>query len=92
MIRLPLVLGMLSRYQSWAQVPLTLTVDQVAGVLGISRSSAYRLIQRGRINAVRISQRKIVVSKDELRRFLGLASTDATSTSDEGGELDGAEY
>jgi excisionase family DNA binding protein len=69
---LPMIISGLFRYQDWDDVPLALTVDDVGAVLGISRSAVHRLIRRGGIRAVRISQRRLVVSKDEIRRFLGL--------------------
>ena len=68
------IIALAVRFESWAEVPLTLTVDDVAAILGVSRSSAYRLVDRKQIRAVRISERKIVVSRDELRRFLGLSA------------------
>ena len=91
MMRLLLVLAIERRYRSWDEVPLTLTVAEVARVLGISRSSGYRLIERGRIKAVRLSQRKLVVSKQELHRVLGLGSNDEMTTTATGGESDGDE-
>ena len=49
--------------------PVTLRVEEVARMLGISRGSAYEAIQRGEIPHIRIG-RRVLVSKKALDRFL----------------------
>lgn len=51
--------------------PPTLTVEQVAVLLGISRSSAYRGIERGDIPCFRIG-RRIVIPTAKILDVLGL--------------------
>lgn len=51
-------------------LPLALTVEQLAKVLRIGRGNAYRLVQQGDIRTVRIG-RQIRVPKAELLRYLG---------------------
>ena len=51
-------------------LPLALTVEQLATVLGIGRGSAYRLVQTQEIRTIRIG-RQIRVPKAELLRYLG---------------------
>lgn len=46
-----------------------LTVTEVAGYLGIGRSSAYDLIGRGEIQAKRFGKRNVRVHIDELKRY-----------------------
>ena len=46
------------------------TVPEAAGLLGISRQTAYELVQRGEIGAVRLGGRKLV-SPVELERLIG---------------------
>lgn len=48
----------------------TLTVDETAELLGISRTCAYECIHRGEIPARRFG-RRIVVIRRELERLLG---------------------
>jgi excisionase family DNA binding protein len=57
---------------------LTLTVDEVAVALGISRSSAYECAKRGEIPTVRFG-RRIVVPRRAVLALLGEPDTDAES-------------
>jgi excisionase family DNA binding protein len=50
--------------RTWLKVP------EVAEELGIPRTRAYELIQRGELPAVRIGERSIRVNRTELDRFL----------------------
>jgi excisionase family DNA binding protein len=47
-----------------------LTVPELALLLGVPRTRAYELIQRGELPAVRLSERTIRVNREELERFL----------------------
>lgn len=51
-----------------------LSVREVQRILGIGRNAAYELIASGRLPSVRITRRRIVVTKLALEAFLGLAS------------------
>ncbi len=42
------------------EVSMTMTVSEAAGVLGISRSSAYECVRRGELRAVRLGRRLVV--------------------------------
>jgi excisionase family DNA binding protein len=53
----------------------TLTVDEVAVVLGIARSSAYAAISTGEIPSIRYG-RRVMVPTAALRRQLHLDATD----------------
>ncbi len=56
---------------SWSDLPLVLDLGEVASVIGVSKSSAWRLVRDGRIQATRISSRRIVISKASVQRFVG---------------------
>jgi excisionase family DNA binding protein len=47
-----------------------LTVPELALLLGVPRTRAYELIQRGELPAVRLGERTIRVNREELERFL----------------------
>ena len=52
---------------------LTMTVEEAGEALGISRATAYMLANMGRIPAIRISDRRLVVPKAALERMLNQA-------------------
>ena len=56
-------------YTHYDQLPLILSVDELANILGIGRNTAYDLIRCGRIRSVRIGH-KIKIPKDSLLEFL----------------------
>lgn len=47
-----------------------LTVRDVQHIIGIGRNAAYELIASGRLPAVRVTARRIVVTKKALEAFL----------------------
>ena len=49
---------------------LALSVEEVADALGISRPVAYQLTHRDGFPAVRVSERRIIIPVDALRRWL----------------------
>lgn len=55
--------------QKSQELPLVLTVSDVAAVLGIGRHAAYTLIASGKLPCIRIG-RLIRVSRDSLMRYL----------------------
>ena len=56
-------------YTSYEQLPLLLSVKQLADVLGVSDSSVYELIREEDFPSLRIGKR-IVVPKEELRKWI----------------------
>lgn len=52
---------------------LTMTVEEAAHMLGISRNSAFRAVQRGELPAVRIG-RRILIPKDRLTALIACES------------------
>lgn len=56
-------------YVSLDQLPLSLTVDQVADVLRVGRSAAYRLVGSGSLRSVRIGK-QLRVPKSAVVAFL----------------------
>jgi len=57
-----------------AAAPDVLTVREVQHVLGIGRNATYELIASGRSPSIRVTPRRILVTRKALEVFLGLAS------------------
>lgn len=49
---------------------LTVSVEEAAGILGISRGTAYQLAKEGRLPAIRISDRRIIIPRKALEELL----------------------
>lgn len=58
-----------NNYKNYSELPLTLSVPEVAAVLGISRAGAYELVHSASFPKVKIGKR-ILVSKDKLIQWL----------------------
>ncbi len=52
-------------YKSYEELPLMLSVPQLAAILGISRASAYALVKQDGFPSLNIGSR-IVIPKDKL--------------------------
>jgi len=52
---------------------LTLTVEEAAWALGISRATAYTLANSGRLPAIRISDRRLIVPRKAIDDLLATA-------------------
>ena len=52
---------------------LTMTVEEVGAALGISRATAYTLANTGRLPAIRISDRRIIIPRKALEELLAKA-------------------
>lgn len=66
-------LTMTNRNGSLEDARDVLTVHEVQQILGIGRNATYELIASGRLPSVRVTARRIVVTKKALEAFLGLA-------------------
>ena len=56
-------------FKSYEELPLTLSVPEMAAALGISRAGAYELVHSEGFPALKIGSR-IVVPKDKLREWI----------------------
>lgn len=56
-------------------LPLTLTVEQAAQLLGVGRSTAYELIRTGDLESLRL-RRRVVVPVARVADRLGVTITD----------------
>ena len=60
---------MVNNYKNYSELPLTLSVPEVAAVLGISRAGAYELVHSASFPKVKIGKR-ILVPKDKFIEWL----------------------
>ncbi|MGH7757031.1 MAG: helix-turn-helix domain-containing protein [Vulcanimicrobiaceae bacterium] len=51
-----------------------LSAHDVQQILGIGRNATYELIASGRLPSIRVTARRIIVTRKALEVFLGLAS------------------
>jgi excisionase family DNA binding protein len=51
-----------------------LTPTDVQRLLGIGRNATYELLASGKLTSVRITPRRLIVTKEALEAFLGLAA------------------
>ena len=58
-----------NNYKNYSELPLTLSVPEVAAVLGISRAGAYELVHSASFPKIKIGKR-ILVPKDKLIEWL----------------------
>lgn len=65
---------MMNRDGSLENARDVLSVRDVQQILGIGRNAAYELIASGRLPSVRVTARRIVVTRKALEAFLGLPS------------------
>ncbi len=49
---------------------LTMDIPEAARALGISRATAYALVREGKLPAIRISERRVVIPKAALAKLL----------------------
>lgn len=61
-------------YNSISDLPLALTVDELAAALGIGRNTAYELVRSGAIDHF-LAGRQIRISKSSLLKFMGEKET-----------------
>ena len=61
-------------YKSYDELPLMLSVSEVASVLGISRAGAYELVRSNGFPSLKIGSR-IVIPKDKLLGWIDAQCT-----------------
>ena len=65
---------MIKPSSSLAEFGDILTPAEVQRLLGIWRNATYELLASGRLPAIRITPRRLIVTKKALEAFLGLAA------------------
>jgi len=55
---------------SFEQLPLVLSVADVAGVMGVSKPIAYDMVHRSGFPSIRVSDKRIVIPRDSFRDWM----------------------
>ena len=63
------MLNTLQKYRNLADLPDFCTLADLAVVLGISKATAYRMAEQGRIPCIQLGKR-IILSKDHLKQWI----------------------
>lgn len=61
------------------QVGDILTPADVQRVLGIGRNATYELLASGKLSSIRVTPRRIIVTRQALEAFLGLAANTSSA-------------
>lgn len=57
-------------FRSWEELPLFLSAEQVAGLLGISRANSYSLFHRKDFPVLTVGERRMVCPRDALKKWV----------------------
>ena len=69
-----------SMFKSKEELPMFLTVMDVANLLGISRASAYELVREDNFPKLKIVQGRTIIPRDRLLEWLDRKSTRLNSS------------
>lgn len=61
---------MMSLYQSFEDLPVILSISQIAEVMGLSRAGAYNLVKREGFPAIRVGEKRLCIPKDMFIEWL----------------------
>ena len=61
---------MYSRCKSFTELPMYLSVDQLAALLGISRAGAYTYVHTDGFPLLRVGQKRMLIPRDKLLAWL----------------------
>lgn len=56
--------------KSFKDLPLTLSVVEVAEILGISRKGAYNLVRQKGFPSIRVGEKRIITPRDHFLKWL----------------------
>ena len=54
----------------YTETKYLLTVQETSRILGVSIHTVYRLIEAGKLSAIKISSRKTIIKVDEIQRYI----------------------
>ena len=60
----------MNEFKNWENLPLTLGAKQISEILNISLPKVYELVHRRDFPAIKISQKRIIVGKEQFKKWL----------------------
>lgn len=63
------------RYECLRDLPKHIGVQEFAEIIGVSKSTAYRIVKSGKIKSVRLSERRVVIFKEDLLEWIERTSS-----------------
>ena len=51
-----------------------LSIKQTCAILGVSRSTAHRLVRDGKLTTIRLSARRVGIRESDLAAFVGVSA------------------
>lgn len=60
----------MNKLTNWENLPLTLSAKQISEILNISLPKVYELFHRRDFPAIKISQKRIIVGKDQFKKWI----------------------
>lgn len=64
-----------NKYDCFNDLPNALTVQQFAAAVGLSKSTAYRIVEAGKIKSVRLSERRRIILKEDFLEWINSNSS-----------------
>lgn len=58
------------KYECLENLLIHINVQQFAEIIGVSKSTAYRLVKLGKIKSVHLSERRVVIFKKDLLEWI----------------------
>lgn len=59
-----------NKYECFKDLPIKLTIQQFAAAVGLSKSTAYRILETGKIKSVRVSERRRIILKEDFLEWI----------------------
>ncbi len=63
------------KYECLQNLPKHIDVQKFAEIIGVSKSTAYRIVDSGKIKSVRLSERRRVIFKEDLLEWIEASAT-----------------
>ena len=63
------------KYECFQNLPKHICIQKFADIIGVSKSTAYRIVDSGKIKSIRLSERRRVIFKEDLLEWIEVSAT-----------------